>query len=106
MAAGSFGDRVAVRNGDDSLSYAELFAAAGRAAEGIRASGASRVALLDVSSLAVPVALFGSAWAGVPFAPLNYRLTAEEVERLLKEISPCYLVASSERKADLSSAEG
>jgi len=106
MAAGSFGDRVAVRNGDDSLSYAELFAAAGRAAEGIRASGASRVALLDVSSLAVPVALFGSAWAGVPFAPLNYRLTREEVERLVDEISPCYLVANSERAADLSSAEG
>ena len=57
MAAGSFGDRVAVRNGEDSLTYEELFAAAGQAAQEIRASGASRVALLDVSSLAVPVAL-------------------------------------------------
>ena len=106
MAAGSFGDRVAVRNGEDSLTYEELFAAAGRSAESIRASGASRVALLDVSSLAVPVALFGSAWAGVPFAPLNYRLTREEVERLVAQISPCYLVASSERQADLASVEG
>ena len=106
MAAGSFGDRTAVRNGDDSLSYSELFAAAGNAAVEIRESGASRVALLDVSSLAVPVALFGSAWAGVPFAPLNYRLTAEEVERLVAQISPCYLVTSSERVSDLAATEG
>jgi acyl-CoA synthetase (AMP-forming)/AMP-acid ligase II len=53
--------------------------------------------MLDVSSLALPVGLFGSAWAGVPFVPLNYRLTAEELEGLLAQIAPAYLVAEDER---------
>ena len=99
MAAGSFGDRTAVRNGDDSLSYSELFAAAGNAALEIRESGASRVALLDDSSLAVPVALFASAWAGVPFVPLNYRLTGGELDALLARVEPAFLVTAAERSS-------
>ena len=63
MAASSFGDRVAVQNEDASLTYAELFEAAGAAADSIARSGATRAAVLDVSSLALPVALFASAWA-------------------------------------------
>ena len=70
MAASGFGDRVAVQSGSAKLTYSELFAAAGGAAVGLRESGADHAALLDVSSLAVPVALFSSAWAGVPYVPL------------------------------------
>jgi acyl-CoA synthetase (AMP-forming)/AMP-acid ligase II len=71
MAASGLPDRVAVKNGDDSLSYSELFSAAGAAAVQVSASGAARLAVLDVSSLAVPVGLFASAWAGVPFVPIS-----------------------------------
>ena len=103
MAAQGFGDRVAIQNEDEALTYAELFEAAGGAAREIQSSGAARAAVLDVSSLALPVALFGSAWAGIPFVPLNYRLTGEEVDRLLEQIKPCYLVATPERVDGLSS---
>jgi len=97
MAAQGFGPRVAVQNGADRLTYQELFDAAGAAAVEIRASGAKHVALLDVSSLAVPVALFASAWAGVPFAPLNYRLTGDELDALLARVEPAFLVTDDER---------
>lgn len=97
MASGGFGDRVAVQNGSDRLTYAELFDAAGAAAAHIQASGAQHVAVLDVSSLAVPVALFASAWAGAPFAPLNYRLTGVELEALIARIDPSYLVTEADR---------
>jgi acyl-CoA synthetase (AMP-forming)/AMP-acid ligase II len=103
MAAQGFGDRVAIQNEGEALTYAELFAAAGGAAREIKDSGAARAAVLDVSSLALPVVLFGSAWAGIPFVPLNYRLTGEEVDRLLEQIKPCYLVATPERVEGLSS---
>ncbi len=97
MAVSGFGDRVAVRCGDEALRYEQLFAAAGAAAGEIAAAGCENVALLDVNSLAVPVALFGSAWAGRPFVPLNYRLTDYELESLAERIAPSLLVAAPER---------
>jgi long-chain acyl-CoA synthetase len=106
MASSSFGDRVAVTNAGRSLTYSELFRASRRAAEITREAGVERVAMLDVSSLAVPVALFGSAWSGRPFAPLNYRLTAEEVERLAAQIAPALLITDAERAPALSAIDG
>ena len=103
MASTGFGDRVAIQNEDQALTYTELYAAAGSAAREIGAAGATRAAVLDVSSLALPIALFGSAWAGVPFVPLNYRLSGDEVDALIEQIKPCYLIADPERVEGLSS---
>jgi acyl-CoA synthetase (AMP-forming)/AMP-acid ligase II len=101
MAASGFGERVAIRSGADALTYAELFAASGAAADQVSEAGCERVALLDVSSLAVPVGLFASARAGVPFVPLNYRLAGAELEGLIEQIAPSYLVTDAERAARL-----
>jgi acyl-CoA synthetase (AMP-forming)/AMP-acid ligase II len=101
MAASGFADRVAVQNGRDRLSYAELFAAAAAARELIDESRAEHVGVLDVNSLAVPVGLFAAAWSGRPFVPLNYRLTQPEVEALVGRIAPAYLVAEPGRAAQL-----
>jgi len=106
MATSGFGDRVAVRSGAASLTYSQLFEAAGAAAQEIATSGCERMALLDASSLAVPVGLFASAWAGVPFVPLNYRLTGAELERLVKEIAPSYLITDTDRAEALSKLPG
>ncbi len=106
MAKDAFGDRVAFVNGDDRLSYAELFQAAGAAAAQVRASGAQHLASLDVSSLALPVGVFGAAWAGVPYVPLNYRLTVEEVDRLANQITPARLVTESSRVEHVAGLDG
>jgi len=97
MAASGLGDRVAFTNGDDSLTYAELFEAAGAAAAVVSETDAEHLAVLDVSSLAVPVGLFASAWSGLPFVPLNYRLTGVELDALTKQIAPAYLVTEADR---------
>lgn len=94
MAAEAFGDRIGVVCGAQRLSYAELRTAAWNAAADIKASGASMVALLDVTSPAAPVALFAAAYAGVPYVPLNYRLTKTEINELLARIAPAYLITS------------
>ncbi len=101
MAASGFADRVAVQNGSDRLSYAELFAAAGAASALVAEAGARHVGILDVNSLAVPVGLFAAAWSGLPFVPLNYRLSADEVDALVTRIAPSYLVAEPERVLQL-----
>ncbi|MCZ7631374.1 MAG: acyl--CoA ligase [Microthrixaceae bacterium] len=97
MAASSFGDRTAVTNGSDSLTYTELFDAAGAAAARIADSECEYSGLVDVNTLAVPIALFASAWAGTPFSPLNYRLTETELDALLARISPAFVVTDSDR---------
>jgi long-chain acyl-CoA synthetase len=101
MATDGFGDRVAIQNGSDRFTYAELFAAAGATAATVAESGAERLAVLDVNSLAVPLGLFSAAWAGVPFVPLNYRLTGAELDALLASIAPAYLVTDAERAGTL-----
>lgn len=97
MASSTYGEREAVRSGDESWSYTELFRAAGAVAERVRDSGASHIALLDVSSPAVPIGLFAAAWAGVPFVPLNYRLTRGEIQGLLARIAPALLITDDDR---------
>jgi long-chain acyl-CoA synthetase len=97
MAAQGFGERVAVQSRADALSYDALFRAAGGGASQVSDSGCRYLAMLDTSSLALPVGLFASAWAGVPFAPLNYRLNGTELEALLGRITPSYLVTEASR---------
>ena len=106
MTASGFPDRIVLTHGADRFSASELQAAASGAAAQIRASGAAQMAFLDVSSPALPVALFASAWAGVPFVPLNYRLTGAEVDRLIDQIRPCYLVTDAARVRELGLREG
>ncbi len=106
MASSSFGERVAVTSAGHALSYQRLFQASGRAASLIADAGVERVAMLDVNTPAVPIALFGSAWSGLPFVPLNYRLTADEVERLAAQIAPALLITDAERAPALEKLEG
>ena len=104
MAAGGFGDRVAVGSRNGGLTFQQLFDQAGAAADRFRASGAEVVAMADVSSTALPISLFGAAWADLPFAPLNYRLTDDELSALAARIAPAVVVldpAAPGRLADL-----
>jgi long-chain acyl-CoA synthetase len=99
MASSAFPDRVAFTDGSSgaSLTYSELFEAARNRAGSVRASEAQRLVKLDVSNLGTPISLFTSAWAGVPYVPLNYRLTDAEIEALLRRVTPAYLVTEEKR---------
>ncbi len=101
MAAEAFGDRIAVVAGDLRLSYSELRQKAYAAARALRESDAKYLALLDVNSPAAPVALFAAAYAGIPYVPINYRLTREEVNELVARVAPAVLVANEETRARL-----
>jgi long-chain acyl-CoA synthetase len=75
MAAEAMPDRHAFYCNGESLTYSQLYSASGRAAEYFLNSQCEYVSLLDTSSLATPIALFGAAAAGKPYVRLNYRLT-------------------------------
>ncbi len=106
MAADAFGDRVAVVAGTDRLTYAELRAAVQRAAVQFKSSGVRYIALLDVISPAAPIALFGAAYAGIPYVPLNYRLTRVEINELAARVAPAILIAGSDYLPLLIAHEG
>ena len=96
MAAEAFGERIGVVCGDQRWTYAELRAAAYAAAHRIKASGAHYVAMLDVTSPAAPIAVFAAAYAGVPYVPLNYRLTKPEINELIARVAPALLIVGED----------
>jgi long-chain acyl-CoA synthetase len=101
MAAEAFGDRVAFTDSasGSSITYQDLYDNSGTAAYRIAESGCDSLGILDVTSLAIPIGLFASAWSGLPFIPLNYRLTDPEIEGLLARMPNPYLVTDAERAA-------
>ena len=49
-----------------------------------------------MNSEAVPIALFGAALAGLPFAPLNYRLTDDQLCEILGRLVPAQVVVGAD----------
>ncbi|MBW8755840.1 MAG: long-chain fatty acid--CoA ligase [Sphingomonadales bacterium] len=64
------------------------------------------VALLDESSEAAVIALFGAALAGVPYCPLNYRLADADLAALLGRIAPALVIGDEERVARIAGDQG
>jgi len=105
MTSATFPDRIAFIDGEDGtkVTYQELFERAGRHAAQLKAGEFSRVGMLDVSSIATPTGLFSAAWAGLPYVPINYRLTQPEIEALLARITPACLVTENGREGQFAS---
>ena len=82
---------------NESISFGGLYKGAGAKAQLLRELGVERCVVLDVANLCVPVALFSSAWCGIPYVPINYRLTRDEIQALLNRVKPALLVTDSEK---------
>jgi len=106
MAADAAPDRIGLVCDGKRWTYTELLSAARGAFELIEQSGAQYVALLDESSEAAVIALFGAALAGVPYCPLNYRLADADLAALLERIAPALVVGDEERVARIAGNQG
>ena len=99
MAAAGRGDEIAVEAGGERLTTGELLASAWVGAE--LTAGASALAYVGTNGLAFPVGLFAAAAAGVPFVPLNYRLSDEQLDDLLGPLGDALVVAEGMAAATL-----
>jgi acyl-CoA synthetase (AMP-forming)/AMP-acid ligase II len=106
MAAEAVPERIALTCDGRRWSYGELWRAAHGGAAAITRSRCSHVALLDESSEAAAIALFGAALAGVPYVPLNYRLADADLAGLLQRIAPACVIGDVERVQRLNPAAG
>jgi acyl-CoA synthetase (AMP-forming)/AMP-acid ligase II len=93
MAVEGAGDRVLVGPRDGGLTAVQLHERARRAAAQFSAQEVARVALVDVNSEVVPIALFAAGFAGLPFAPLNYRLGDDQLGEIIDRLAPVAIVA-------------
>ena len=96
MAVSGDPDRVAVVSGDTRLTTQELSDLADGGAGVITSSGAEHVVYVGAGGATLPLLLFASARAARGFTPINYRLSADGIQALIKRL-PKPLVIVDER---------
>ncbi|MEE6169973.1 MULTISPECIES: class I adenylate-forming enzyme family protein [unclassified Mycolicibacterium] len=96
MAVSGNPDRTAVVSDDIRLTARELSALADGGAGVITASSAAHVAYVGTGGAVLPLLLFASARAGVPFTPLNYRLSADGLRDLIDRLPEPLVIADAE----------
>jgi acyl-CoA synthetase (AMP-forming)/AMP-acid ligase II len=101
MAAAGRGEEIAVQVGTDRMTAAELLAAAWGARDVVE--GRSALAYVGTNSLAFPVALFAAAAAGIPFVPLSYRLSTEQLHDWLAPLGDVVVVSRGTPGSELAS---
>lgn len=108
MAADGFGDRTAVGSIRNGTTVADLRDRARRTARWIaeRRPAVENVVVVDTNSEAVPILLFGSGLAGVPFAPLNFRLADAQLTALLARTAPSVAIVDDKVAARVGVIEG
>ena len=106
MAAEGHGDRIAIGSLDGGLSYAELGRRARRAGTFLAAAHGDRVVLVDESSPAVPIGLFGAAIATKPFVPVSYRLADDRLRSIVARTAPATVIAGDGVAERLRGVEG
>jgi len=106
MAVSGFGERTAVGSIGSGLTYAQLLDQAARAGHTFCEADSERVSYLDISSPALPLALFGAAYAGQPFVPLNYRLSDSDLQALAERTAPASLIAGDGNAERVSGVAG
>jgi acyl-CoA ligase (AMP-forming) (exosortase A-associated) len=98
--AASGGEAPALTYKDTTLSYAELTAAFGQVAAGLRALGlerGARVAVYLDKRIETVTAIFGTSAAGGVFVPVNPLLRARQVSYILADCSARVLITTAAR---------
>src|SRR5580692_1588665 len=95
MAASSNPDRTAVVSGDLRLTTQQLSDLADGGAGVIAASNAKHVAYIGTGGAMLPVLIFAAARAGLPFTPINYRLSADGIQTLIQRLPEPLVIVDS-----------
>jgi acyl-CoA synthetase (AMP-forming)/AMP-acid ligase II len=101
MTAGGMEDRLLLGRRQDGLTAGQLRDRSVAAAAVVARHGAEKVLYLAGNGTGFAVALFGAAAAGVPFLPLNYRLSDEQLAGILARHPGLVLAEDVARAADL-----
>lgn len=106
LAADSCGERVAIGPHDAGVDFARLRAGARAAALDFAEGEARNVVFVGLNGAATPLALFAAGFAGLPFVPLNYRLTDPDLRRLLERSAPAMAIVDDDMAVRLGDVPG
>jgi long-chain acyl-CoA synthetase len=95
MAASSNPDRIAVVSGNTRLTTQELSELADGGAGVIARSNADHVVYVGTGGVMLPLLIFASARAGLAFTPVNYRLSADGIQALVRRLPKPLVIADS-----------
>ncbi len=104
MAVSSNPDRTAVVSGDTRLTTQQLSDLADGGAGIIAGSNANHVVYVGTGGAMLPLLIFASARAGLAFTPINYRLSGEGIQALIRRL-PEPLVVVDSRYRDMLGSE-
>jgi acyl-CoA synthetase (AMP-forming)/AMP-acid ligase II len=106
MAAVGAPERIAFGPRQGGVTMNELSARARRAGTLFAERPGERIAVVDLNSEAIPIALFGAALAGKPFVPINYRLTDDQLRSIVARTAPALVIAGEGVAERLGQIEG
>ena len=106
MAATAIGDRVAVGPSGSGITCDDLMGRAAGLAGRLRASRSERLLVCGEPDAILPVSLFGAAWGGAAYVPVNYRLPDDDLRALAERASPALAVADPGGAARLADVDG
>ena len=106
-AAGLWGERCALADEAESLSYAELRARSRRAASGLlrRSAGASPVMVYLPKSAAMIEGFCAAMYAGRPYVPTDAAAPAERLRRIISNLRPSAVITNAELASKLEGVE-
>lgn len=87
MAASGNPERTALVAGDLRLTTQQLSDLADGGAGVLASSGARHVVYVGAGGALLPLLIFASARAGLPFTPINYRLSAEGIQAQIQRLA-------------------
>lgn len=93
MAASADPDRLAVGRRGAGMTYRQLSDIASGGAAVIAERAAAHLVFVGVNGPVLPVLTFAAARAGVPLAPLNYRLATDQLRELVAQLDRPLIVA-------------
>ncbi len=106
LAADSLRARVAFGPHDGEIDFARLRNGARTAGRAFAETDAKNVVFVGLNGAAMPLALFAAGYAGMPFVPLNYRLTDGELARLLERSAPAVALVDDDMADRLGAVAG
>jgi long-chain acyl-CoA synthetase len=104
MALSSNPDRMAVVSGDTRLTTQQLSDLADGGAGVIAGSNAKHVVYVGTGGAMLPLLIFASARAGLAFTPINYRLSADGIQALIRRLSEPLVIVDSQYRDMLGDA--
>lgn len=106
LAADACPERLALGARADGLNFAGYRARARATAHWMAQSGAERVVFVGLNGPTLPVLLFASGMAGLPFVPVNYRLADADLRALVARTVPALVVIDDDMAPRLAGMDG